>query len=104
MFVLLLTKIKICAYNLYKLMRKEKEKMDIATLLGSYAFPVVACIVMAIYVKEITQNNREDTKALNEQHTKEMNAFKDEIKEALNNNTIALTKLCERLEREEGKQ
>lgn len=78
--------------------------MDIATLLGSYAFPVVACIVMAIYVKEITQNNREDTNTLNEQHTKEMNAFKDEIKEALNNNTIALTKLCERLEREEGKQ
>ena len=35
--------------------------MDIATLLSSYAFPVVACIVMAIYVKEITQNNREDT-------------------------------------------
>lgn len=78
--------------------------MDIATLLGSYAFPVVACIVMAIYVKEMSQNNREDTKALNEQHTKEMNAFKDEIKEALNNNTIALTKLCERLDREEGKQ
>ena len=78
--------------------------MDIATLLGSYAFPVVACIVMAIYVKDITQNNREDTKALNDQHTKEMNAFKDEIKEALNNNTIALTKLCERLDREEGKQ
>lgn len=78
--------------------------MDIATLLGSYAFPVVACIVMAIYVKEMSQDNREDTKALNEQHTKEMNAFKDEIKEALNNNTIALTKLCERLDREEGKQ
>lgn len=78
--------------------------MDIATLLGSYAFPVVACIVMAIYVKDITQNNREDTKSLNEQHTKEMHAFKDEIKEALNNNTIALTKLCERLEREEEKK
>lgn len=69
-------------------------------LLGSYAFPIVACIFMAIYVKDITKSNREDTKALNEQHTKEMNAFKDEIKEALNNNTIALTKLCEKLERE----
>lgn len=42
-------------------------------------------------------------KVLNEQHTKEMNAFKDEIKEALNNNTVALTKLCERIDREEGK-
>ena len=58
---------------------------------------------MAIYVKDMSKSNREDTNALNEQHTKEMNAFKDEIKEALNNNTIALTKLCERLEREEAR-
>lgn len=78
--------------------------MDIATLLGSYAFPIVACIAMAWYCKDTSDKNREDTKALNEEHSKEMNAFKDEIKEALNNNTIALTKLCERLEREEGKQ
>lgn len=78
--------------------------MDFTALLGSYAFPIVACIVMAVYVKDITNNNREDTKALNEQHTKEMNAFKDEIKEALNNNTLALTKLCERIDREEGKK
>mgnify|MGYP006874680233 FL=1 len=58
---------------------------------------------MAYYVKDITKSNREDTKALNEQHTKEMNAFKDEVKEALNNNTIALTRLCERLDREEAR-
>ncbi len=70
---------------------------------GSYAFPIVACIFMAVYVKDMSKSNREDTKALNEQHTKEMDAFKDEIKEALNNNTIALTKLCERLDREEGR-
>jgi len=56
---------------------------------------------MALYVKEQTKNNREDVKELNAQHSQEMNAFKDEIKEALNNNTIALTKLCEKLEREE---
>lgn len=53
---------------------------------------------MAIYVKDTTKANREDTKALNEQHSKEMLAFKDEIKEALDNNTIALTKLCEKLD------
>lgn len=70
---------------------------------GSYAFPIVACIFMAVYVKDMSKSNRDDTKALNEQHTKEMNAFKDEIKEALNNNTIALTRLCERLEREEAR-
>lgn len=77
--------------------------MDIATLLGSYCFPIVACISMAVYVKYITDNNREDTKELNRKHTEEMNSFKDEIKEALNNNTIALTRLCEKLEREEAK-
>lgn len=72
--------------------------MDIETLLGSYCFPIVACIVMAIYVKDITNSNREDTKELNKKHTEEMNAFKNEIKEALNNNTIALTKLCDKLD------
>ena len=72
-----------------------------AQLISSLGFPIVACIGMALYVKEQTKNNREDVKELNAQHSKEMNAFKDEIKEALNNNTIALTKLCEKLEREE---
>lgn len=70
-------------------------------LISTLGFPIVACICMALYVKEQTKNNREDVKELNTQHTQEMNAFKDEIKEALNNNTIALTKLCEKLEREE---
>lgn len=72
-------------------------------LIGSLGFPIVACIVMGLYVKEQTKNNREDVKELNAQHSKEMDTFKDEIKEALNNNTIALTKLCEKLEREEVK-
>lgn len=75
--------------------------MDILTILGSYAFPVVACIGMAIYVKDTTKANREDTKELNKRHSEEMQSFKDEIKEALNNNTIALTKLCDKLDREE---
>jgi len=50
---------------------------------------------MAIYVQDTTKANREDTKALNEQHSKEMLAFKDEIKEALNNNYITPTELLE---------
>lgn len=75
-----------------------------AQLISSLGFPIVACICMALYVKEQIKNNREDVKELNAQHSKEMNAFKDEIKEALNNNTIALTKLCEKLEREEERK
>lgn len=67
-------------------------------LISSLGFPIIACIYMALYVKEQTKSNREDVKELNEQHSKEMTVFKDEIKEALNNNTIALTKLCEKLD------
>lgn len=70
-------------------------------LIGSLGFPIVACIAMALYVKDQSKNNREEVKELNEQHSKEMSMFKDEIKEALNNNTLALNKLCEKLERKE---
>jgi hypothetical protein len=69
-------------------------------LISSLGFPIVACICMALYVKEQTKNNREDVKELNLQHTKEMSDFKDEIKEALNNNTMALNKLCDKLDAE----
>ena len=40
---------------------KGETKMDIATLLGSYAFPVIACLGMAWYVKYITEKNIEET-------------------------------------------
>lgn len=72
--------------------------MDIATLLGSYAFPVVACLGMAWYVKYITDKNSEGTAKLNEQHTTIMLAYKDEIKDAINNNTLVMERLCTTME------
>lgn len=72
--------------------------MDIATLLGSYAFPVVACLGMAWYVKYITDKNSQETAKLNEQHTTIMIAYKDEIKDAINNNTLAMERLCNIME------
>lgn len=72
--------------------------MDIATLLGSYAFPIIACIAMAWYVKYITDKNSEETTKLNEQHTQVMLAYKDEIKDAINNNTIVMERLCSTME------
>lgn len=73
--------------------------MDITTLIGNYCFPIVACLAMAWYVKYITDNNSKETKELNQMHTNEMLLFKDEIKQALNNNTIAIEKLCEKIEK-----
>ena len=72
--------------------------MDIATLLGSYAFPVVACLGMAWYVKYITDKNSDETAKLNEQHTRIMLAYKDEIKDAINNNTVVMERLCTTME------
>ncbi len=73
--------------------------MDIATLLGSYAFPIIACLGMAWYVKYITDKNSQETAKLNEQHTTIMLAYKDEIKDAINNNTIVMERLCTTMEK-----
>ncbi len=72
--------------------------MDITTIIGNFGFPIVACIGMAIFCKDTTDKNRADVKELNKQHTDEMMIFKDEIKTALDNNTKALEKLCDRLD------
>lgn len=72
-------------------------------LISSLGFPIVACICMALYVKDQTKQNREEVKELNKLHSDEMLAFKDEIKEALNNNTLALNRLCDKIGGEEVK-
>lgn len=71
--------------------------MDFINLLSSFGFPVVACIALAWYCKDISDKNREDVKELNKQHIEEMLVFKDEIKEALNNNTMAINRLCDNI-------
>ena len=68
--------------------------MDILTIIGQYAFPIVACVAMGWYVKDQGDKNRD-------QLDKIMEAHKIEIKEittALNNNTIALQRLTDYME------
>lgn len=72
--------------------------MDILQLLGSYCFPIVACLCMGWYVKYITDKNMEKTSELNAQHTKVMLAYKDELKDAINNNTLVMQRLCDIME------
>lgn len=60
--------------------------IDIMQLIGSYGFPILACIAMAWFVKYTTDKNREDIKQSREVHKEEMT----KITEALNNNTIAV--------------
>lgn len=74
----------------------------VLTIISTVGFPIACCIALAWYVARETKMQREETARLNEEHTKEMMSFKDEIKEALNNNTIALTRLCDKLDSDKG--
>ena len=67
--------------------------MEIVQLIQTVGFPISACVAMGIYVKYITDRNDAKIDKLNDTHTKAL----EKITTALNNNTIALTKLAERL-------
>lgn len=65
------------------------------TLITTVGFPIVACGGMAWYVKYITDRNRDDLKEERAQHNEEMT----KVTEALNNNTLAIQKLTDYIER-----
>lgn len=65
----------------------------VTTLISSFGFPIVACGCMAWYVKYQMDENRKELKDIREEHKTEMK----EITTALDNNTVAITKLCERI-------
>lgn len=66
--------------------------MQAITTLG---FPIVMCGAMAYYVKYITDKNRDEIAALNAQHKEELLT----VITAVDNNTVAITKLCEKFEK-----
>ena len=65
----------------------------IVTLIGSLGFPIVACLGMAWYVKYQMDNYSKQVKELREEHNKEI----DKVTEALNNNTLAIQRLCDKM-------
>lgn len=67
---------------------------DIASIVASIGFPCAACIAMGWYVKYSTDQNNKRIDNLQAQHREE----NKQVVEAINNNTIALTKLCEKME------
>lgn len=57
-------------------------------------FPIVCCVCMMWYVKYVTDQNRDEISKLNDQHQQEMK----EVTQAINNNTLALTRLCDMMQ------
>lgn len=71
--------------------------MDFAQILqavGTVGFPIVCSAAMMWYVKYITDKNREEISKITEQHKEEIT----EVTQALNNNTLVIQKLCDKLE------
>lgn len=69
----------------------------IVTLVGSLGFPIVACIGLGWYVKYQTDNNNKEVSEMRKEHQDEIN----KVTEALNNNTLALQRLCDKLDKGE---
>ena len=61
---------------------------EIVQMISSVGFPIVMCVIMFKYTYD-----------LNTQHKEETEKFTD----ALNNNTLALNKLCDKLGKEDSK-
>lgn len=66
--------------------------------IGTYGFPIVVALICMYYVKYINDRHSEEVSALNRQHREELT----EVTKAINNNTLALTKLCDKLGVDDG--
>ena len=68
---------------------------QILSAIGQYAFPIIACLAMGWYVKYIQDAYRKDISDIRDNHKDEMH----KVTEALNNNTVAIQKLTDYIER-----
>ena len=78
---------------------QEGVDMDFNTIIAaisSLGFPICACIFLGIYVKSTNENYRADLKEMSANHKTEM----DKITEAINNNTLVVQKLIDKLDKE----
>ena len=68
---------------------------DIITMITTVGFPIVMCGALGYYVKYTNDRNREDLLTERTSHKEEI----ETMTEAINNNTLALQKLTDYIER-----
>lgn len=66
---------------------------QVTQMIMNVGFPIVMCGAMAWYVKDTSDKHREEVRQLNKEHNDEM----QQVTTALNNNTLALQRLCDKL-------
>lgn len=69
---------------------------EVINAITNLGFPIVMCGAALWYVKYIEDKHREEREIMQQKHDEEMKS----ITGAINNNTIALTKLCEKIDKE----
>lgn len=69
---------------------------DISQLISSIGFPIAMCVLMCYYIKYTQDNYRTDINSLNEKHKEETTS----LVQAINNNTLVIKELSERLNSE----
>ena len=67
---------------------------NILTIIGSYGFPICACIAIAWFFNKVNDNYRNDIKELSASHKEEVKVMTD----AINQNTLVIQKLCDNLD------
>lgn len=70
---------------------------DIANIISSMGFPIAMCVLMCYYIKYTQDNYRKDINDLNEKHKEESTR----LVQAINNNTLVIKELSERLNKED---
>lgn len=70
-----------------------EQTSNMVQLIGTLGFPIVCCGAMGWYVKYITDKERDERLKMADEHKKEI----DEVITALNNYTLAIQKLCDKL-------
>lgn len=68
---------------------------SLAQIIGTLGFPIVACCGMAYFFAKVNDNYRNDIKEIQANHKEEITA----MTEAINNNTLVIQKLVDRMER-----
>lgn len=74
--------------------------MDIIQIISTLGFPIACCLGLGWYVKTQTDNYRNDVKEIQREHKEETKQMTD----ALNNNTLALQHLAEKIEQLDRKE
>lgn len=69
---------------------------NIVSIISSVGFPIVACLGLGWYVKYMTDNNNKEVAEMRKEHQEEIG----KVTEALNNNTLALQRLCDKIDKD----